>query len=80
MEIYKIRFFCCQIVSLLPLYLLELCYGMNSGFTAILTPQLWGDCAEFDISLDQLSWIGQYLISTLETDYTYNVKCQYLLI
>jgi len=46
-----------QIVSLLPLYLLELCYGMNSGFTAILTPQLWGDCAEFDISLDQLSWI-----------------------
>jgi len=46
-----------QLVSLLPVYLLELCYGMNSGFTAILTAQLYGHCAEFHISLDQLSWI-----------------------
>ena len=27
-------------LSLLPVYLLELCYGMNSGYTAILTPQV----------------------------------------
>jgi len=46
-----------QVLSLLPMYLLELCYGMNSGFTAILTPQLYGHCSEFHISLDQLSWI-----------------------
>ena len=48
-----------QVLSLLPVYLLELCYGMNSGFTAILTPQLYGPCSEFHISLDQLSWIGK---------------------
>ena len=29
-----------QVLSLLPVYLLELCYGMNSGYTAILTPQV----------------------------------------
>ena len=51
--------FSSQMVSLLPVYLLELCYGMNSGFTAILTPQLYGDCAEFQVSLDQLSWVGE---------------------
>ena len=56
----EITFFSSQILSLLPLYLLELCYGMNSGFTAILTPQLYGQCAEFHISLDQLSWIGEF--------------------
>jgi len=46
-----------QVLPLLPVYLLELCYGMNSGFTAILTPQLYGSCSEFLVSLDQLSWI-----------------------
>ena len=46
-----------KVVSLLPVYLLQLCYGMNSGFTAILGPQLSEQCSEFTITLDQLSWI-----------------------
>jgi len=46
-----------QVLSLLPVYLLQLCYGMNSGFPAILTPQLAEPCSEFQISLDQESWI-----------------------
>ena len=59
--------FSSQMVSLLPVYLLELCYGMNSGFTAILTPQLYGDCAEFQVSLDQLSWVGEQLTDLLRS-------------
>jgi len=46
-----------QVLSLLPVYLLQLCYGMNSGFPAILTPQLAEPCSEFTVSLDQESWI-----------------------
>jgi len=48
-----------QVFSLLPIYLLQLCDGMNSGFPAILTPQLREDCSEFDISPDEESWIGK---------------------
>eukprot|EP00091_Calanus_sinicus_P004909 TRINITY_DN15278_c0_g1_i1.p1 TRINITY_DN15278_c0_g1~~TRINITY_DN15278_c0_g1_i1.p1 ORF type:complete len:120 (+),score=2.41 TRINITY_DN15278_c0_g1_i1:419-778(+) len=46
-----------QVLSLLPVYLLQLCYGMNSGFPAILTPQLAEPCSEFAISVQQESWI-----------------------
>jgi len=46
-----------QALCLLPVYLLQLSYGMNSGFPAILTPQLGEPCSEFDISPDQESWI-----------------------
>jgi len=46
-----------QACALLPVYLLNICYGMNSGFPAILTPQLREDCSEFSISEDQESWI-----------------------
>ena len=34
--------------------------GMNSGFPAILTPQLGEPCAEFSITPDQESWIGEF--------------------
>jgi len=46
-----------QVLCLLPVYLLQLSYGMNSGFPAILTPQLGEPCAEFAITPDQESWI-----------------------
>ena len=44
-------------MALVPVYLLQVCYGMNTGFPAILTPQLRENCSEFPISLDQESWI-----------------------
>ena len=46
-----------QILALVPVYLLQLCYGMNTGFPAILTPQLRENCSEFPISVDEESWI-----------------------
>jgi len=46
-----------QGLCLFPVYLLQLSYGMNSGFPAILTPQLGEPCAEFSITPDQESWI-----------------------
>lgn len=42
---------------LVPGYLLQMCYGMNTAFTAIMTPQLMDDKAEFLINEDQESWI-----------------------
>ncbi len=46
-----------QLFALLPLFFLQVCYGMTSGFPAILTPQLFEACSEFRITLDQESWI-----------------------
>lgn len=46
-----------QILALLPVYLLQVCYGMNSGYPAILTPQLAEEGSEFQITPDQESWI-----------------------
>jgi len=46
-----------QVYSLLPVYLLQLCYGMNSAFPAIITPQLTEQCSEFRISITEESWI-----------------------
>ena len=46
-----------QIIPLVPLFLLDLCYGTNNGFTAILTPQLSEPCAEFNILTHQKSLI-----------------------
>ena len=48
-----------QIVSLLPVYLLQISYGMNSGYPAIVTPQLDEPCSKFNITSDQESWIGK---------------------
>jgi len=46
-----------QILALVPVYLLQICYGMNTGFPAILTPQLRENCSEFPIDQEQESWI-----------------------
>ena len=46
-----------QVLALIPVYLLQICYGMNTGFPAILTPQLRENCSEFSITSDQESWI-----------------------
>jgi hypothetical protein len=52
-----------QAVAILPLYLLQLCYGMQSGFPAVLTPQLNSNCcnhsAGFSIDDNEESWIGK---------------------
>ena len=50
-----------QILCLVPLYLLQLSYGMNSGFPAILTPQLKKNCSSFSINDNEESWIGMGL-------------------
>ena len=42
-----------QILALVPVYLLQICYGMNTGFPAILTPQLRENCSEFPIDQAQ---------------------------
>ena len=47
-----------QFVAISPVYFLQLCYGMSSGYPAITTPQLTMDCALFSINDDQESWIG----------------------
>ena len=44
---------CFQIWSILPLFLLDICYGASSGFPAILTPQLSEPCSEFTMSTNQ---------------------------
>ena len=49
-----------QLLILLPLYLLQFCYGMQSGFPAILTPKLRKEnCDKFTINDSQESWIGK---------------------
>jgi hypothetical protein len=47
-----------QVLALLPVYLLQICYGMNSGFPAILTPQL----RYFNFSQKCKIGIIQYLV------------------
>ena len=56
-----------QLLALVPIFLLQFTYGMNTGFPAILTPQLAeekGEAAEteteteqFAITADEESWI-----------------------
>jgi len=46
-----------QVLALLPVYLLQISYGMNTGYPAIVTPQLEEPCSEFKVSLDEESWI-----------------------
>ena len=46
-----------QLLAILPVYTLQLCYGMSSGYPAITTPQLTMDYAQFPIYDDQESWI-----------------------
>ena len=58
-----------QAVAILPIYLLQLCYGMQSGFPAVLTPQLNSNCsnhsAEYSVNENEESWIGKLSSSIL---------------
>ena len=63
-----------QLLVILPVYVLQLCYGMSSGYPAITTPQVKGwsannrllrtflqlqmDCGKFQIPDEEESWIG----------------------
>ena len=47
-----------QFLAILPVFILQLCYGMSGAFPAITTPQLMMDCSLFSISKDEESWIG----------------------
>ena len=49
-----------QIISLLPVYILQICYGMNSGYPAIATAQLLvpESCPGFQITKYQAGVIG----------------------
>lgn len=46
-----------QLFAISPVYMLQLNYGMSSGYPAITTPQLTMDCALFPITDDEESWI-----------------------
>ena len=50
--------FCLKVLALVPVYLLQFCYGMNQGYPAILTPQLMECKDEFQVTLEEESWIG----------------------
>ena len=58
-----------QMVFLIPMYILQLSYGMHSGFPAILTPQLRDkNCDRFIIDDNEESWIGMYSKDKIELD------------
>ena len=59
MKPYLPKPFSPQVMALLPVYLLQVCYGMNTGYPAIMTPQLREGCSEFEITEDQESGIGK---------------------
>ena len=52
-----------QLLALVPIFLLQFTYGMNTGFPAILTPQLAeekdqaAEAEQFAITADEESWI-----------------------
>ena len=50
-----------QLLALVPIFLLQFTYGMNTGFPAILTPQLaeemTAEAEQFTITADEESWI-----------------------
>ena len=47
-----------QLLAVSPVYVLQLCFGMSSGYPAITTPQLTANCTgNLTISKDQESWI-----------------------
>jgi len=58
-----------KVLALFPVYLLHLCDGMNSGYPAILTPQLREDCSEFKITPDDESWIGIQFLSSAFSEF-----------
>ena len=47
-----------QFLAILPVYVLQFCYGMSGAYPAVTTPQLTMDCALFSITPNQESNIG----------------------
>ena len=58
-----------QLLALLPIYILQFSYGMNSAYPAVTTPQLTMNCSSFSITLNQESWIGRYFVLSLYKKY-----------
>ena len=57
-----------QFLAILPVYILQLCYGMSGAYPAVTTPQLTMDCSLFSITTDQESWIGNQLFFICQED------------
>ena len=54
-----------QFLAILPVYVLQFCYGMSGAYPAVTTPQLTMDCALFSITPNQESNIGTDSFSKL---------------
>ena len=66
---------------MLPIYFLQVCYGMNSGFPAIATAQLRENCTEeFPITLTQETWIGMSISISLHRVGNYSMHLCYVLV
>ena len=62
-----------QFLAILPVYVLQFCYGMSGAYPAVTTPQLTMDCALFSITPHQESNIGTKLFfgSLLMFDFSF---------
>ena len=54
-----------QFLAILPVYILQFCYGMSGAYPSVTTPQLTMDCALFSITPNQESNISTQLIICL---------------
>ena len=48
-----------QFLAILPVYVLQFCYGMSGAYPSVTTPELTMDCALFSITPNQESNIGK---------------------
>ena len=46
-----------QLAAVCPVYVLQLCYGMTSGYPAVTTPQLTANCSALRITAAEESWV-----------------------
>ena len=53
-----------QFLAILPVYVLQFCYGMSGAYPSVTTPELTMDCALFSITPNQESNIGKDKTST----------------
>ena len=51
-----------QFIAILPVYVLQFCYGMSGAYPSVTTPELTMDCALFSITPNQESNIGKDII------------------
>ena len=64
-----------QFLAILPVYVLQFCYGMSGAYPAVTTPQLTMDCALFSITPNQESNIGTDSFWQLDTTTTFTFLC-----